>query len=45
MGFAKFYTENTRKRKYLALLGGFIIHIVNGSVYITGNIGNYMESY
>jgi hypothetical protein len=45
MGFASFYTENTRKRKYLALLGGFLIHIVIGTVYITGNIGIYMASY
>ncbi|OMJ89822.1 hypothetical protein SteCoe_7903 [Stentor coeruleus] len=30
---------------YLALAGGFLIHIIIGTVYITGNISVYIASY
>ena len=33
------------KLKVLSLIGGFLIHIVLGTVYITGNISIYMASY
>lgn len=29
----------------LALIGGFLIHIVIGTIYITGNISVYIASY
>jgi hypothetical protein len=32
-------------RYYLALAGGFLIHIVIGTTYITGNISVYIASY
>jgi hypothetical protein len=40
-----FYQDESKKRKYLALMGGFLIHIVIGTVYTTGNISIYMASY
>lgn len=30
---------------YLALAGGFLVHIIIGTVYITGNISVYIASY
>ena len=30
---------------YLSLIGGFLIHIVIGTVYVTGNISIYIASY
>ena len=35
----------TFKRKLFSLIGGFIVHIVIGTIYITGNISIYMASY
>lgn len=32
-------------KRYYSLIGGLIIHIVLGSMYITGNITVYMSSY
>lgn len=41
----EFYRSQSKKRKILSIVGGFIIHIVIGTVYITGNISIYMASY
>ena len=41
----EFYRSQTKNRRVLSLVGGFIIHIVIGTVYITGNISIYMASY
>lgn len=40
-----FYKSQTKNRRILSLFGGFVIHIVIGTVYITGNINVYMASY
>jgi MFS transporter, OFA family, oxalate/formate antiporter len=40
-----FYDSETRNRRLLSLLGGFLLHIVIGTVYITGNISLYIASY
>ena len=40
-----FYESDTRIRMLLSLLGGFLLHIVLGTVYITGNISLYIASY
>ena len=40
-----FYQSETKRRKLLALFGGFLLHIVIGTVYITGNISLYIASY
>ena len=41
----KFYHDQSLRRKIICLIGGFIIHIVIGTVYITGNISPYIASY
>ena len=40
-----FYKNQSFRRRVISLLGGFLIHIVIGTVYITGNISVYMASY
>jgi hypothetical protein len=40
-----FYQSETLQRKLLALLGGFLIHIIIGTEYISGNISYYIASY
>ena len=40
-----FYQNQSFRRRVISLLGGFLIHIVIGTVYITGNISVYMASY
>ena len=40
-----FYQDQSLKRRVISLIGGFLIHIVIGTVYITGNISVYMASY
>lgn len=43
MGKEKVFSPEAKK--YWCIIGGFLIHLVIGSVYITGNISIYMASY
>ena len=39
------HPDEVFKRRVISLIGGFLIHIVIGTVYITGNITVYLASY
>ena len=41
----EFSSSGEKLKRYRSLVGDLIIHIVLGSMYITGNITVYMSSY
>jgi hypothetical protein len=40
-----FPSWNEHKKRYLALLGGFLINIMMGTAYLWGLINEYLTSY